>query len=155
MTAGTREGGAVGSSLITCPRCGKTTRIPAAAAGHPRCGNCRADLPWIVDAGDADFGVIAEQSSTPALIDFWAAWCGPCRMVSPVLDKLAHERAGRVKLVKVDVDRAPALSRRFDVQAIPTMLLIREGNVVARQTGAPQAAALRQWLDGALAKGAQ
>jgi thioredoxin 2 len=143
----------VASSLITCPRCGKTNRIPAAAAGHPRCGNCRTDLPWIVDAGDADFGVIAEQSSTPALIDFWAAWCGPCRMVSPVLDKLAHERAGRVKLVKVDVDKAPALSRRFDVQAIPTMLLIREGNVVARQTGAPPAAALRQWLDGALAKG--
>jgi thioredoxin 2 len=153
MTAGTREGGAVASSLITCPRCGKTNRIPAAAAGHPRCGNCRTDLPWIVDAGDADFGVIAEQSSTPALIDFWAAWCGPCRMVSPVLDKLAHERAGRVKLVKVDVDKAPALSRRFDVQAIPTMLLIREGNVVARQTGAPPAVALRQWLDGALAKG--
>ncbi|MET3922110.1 thioredoxin [Arthrobacter sp. UYEF20] len=94
--------------------------------------------------------MIAEQSSTPALIDFWAAWCGPCRMVSPVLDKLACERAGRVKLVKVDVDKSPLLSRRFDVQAIPTMLVIRDGKVVARQTGAPTAAALRSWLDGAL-----
>ena len=111
----------MGSSLIKCPHCGKTNRIPAAAAGHPRCGNCRQDLPWIVAAGDADFAVIAEQSSTPALIDFWAAWCGPCRMVSPVLDKLAQERAGQVKLVKVDVDTSPALSQRFDIQAIPTM----------------------------------
>ncbi|WP_354244647.1 thioredoxin [Arthrobacter sp. UYEF20] len=138
------------SGLIQCPRCGKTNRIPTAASGHPRCGHCRTDLPWIVEASDPDFGVIAEQSSTPALIDFWAAWCGPCRMVSPVLDKLACERAGRVKLVKVDVDKSPLLSRRFDVQAIPTMLVIRDGKVVARQTGAPTAAALRSWLDGAL-----
>ena len=74
-------------------------------------------------------------------------------MVSPVLDKLAQERAGQVKLVKVDVDTSPALSQRFDIQAIPTMLLIRDGKVVARQAGAPPAAALRQWLDGALAAG--
>lgn len=143
----------MGSSLIKCPQCGTTNRIPAAAAGHPRCGHCRTDLPWIVDAGDADFAAIAEQSSTPALIDFWAAWCGPCRMVSPVLDWLAHDRAGRVKLVKVDVDNSPALSQRFQIQAIPTMLLIRDGKVVARQAGAPPAAALREWLDGALAAG--
>lgn len=138
------------SSLITCPHCGKTNRIPAAAAGHPRCGSCRQDLPWIVEAGDADFPVVAEQSAVPALIDFWAAWCGPCRMVSPVLDKLAQERAGDVKLVKVDVDKSPGLARRFDVQAIPTLLVIRNGSVVARQAGAPPAAALRSWLDGAL-----
>ena len=143
----------MGSSLITCPNCGKTNRVPAAAAGHPRCGNCRKDLPWIVDAGDTDFGVIAEQSSTPALIDFWAAWCGPCRMVSPVLDKLAQEHAGRVKLVKVDVDTSPGLSQRFEVQGIPTILLIRDRKVVARQAGAPPAAALRRWLDDALAAG--
>jgi thioredoxin 2 len=141
----------VDSSLIKCPRCGRTNRIPAAAAGHPRCGNCRQDLPWIVAAGDADFGPVAEQSAVPALIDFWAAWCGPCRMDSPVLDKLARERAGKVKLVKVDVDTSPGLSRRFDIQAIPTLLVIRDGHVVARQAGAPPAADLRSWLDGALA----
>ena len=71
-------------------------------------------------------------------------------MVSPVLDRLARERSGRVKLVKVDVDSAPVLSRRFDVQAIPTLLVIKDGAVVARQAGAPSAAALRDWLDGAL-----
>lgn len=139
------------AALVKCPHCGATNRTPAAATGHPRCGKCRRDLPWIVEAGDADFAAIAEQSPVPALVDFWAVWCGPCRMVSPVLDKLAQERAGRVKLVKVDVDRSPQLSRRFDVQAIPTMLVIADGRVVARQAGAPPASALRNWLDGALA----
>jgi len=92
----------VESSLTKCPHCGKTNRIPAAAAGHPRCGNCGRDLAWIVTASDADFPVVAEQSTVPVLVDFWAAWCGPCRMVSPVLDKLAVERAGKFKLVKVN-----------------------------------------------------
>lgn len=135
---------------MTCPACGKKNRIPAAAAGHPACGSCRAKLPWIVAAGDADFPAVAERSPIPVLVDFWAAWCGPCRMVSPVLDRLAHERSGQVKLVKVDVDSSPMLSRRFDVQAIPTLLVIKDGVVVARQAGAPSAAALRDWLDGAL-----
>lgn len=101
-------------------------------------------------AGDADFATIAEQSAVPALIDFWAAWCGPCRAVSPVLDKLAQEKAGQIKLVKVDVDRAPELSRRFAVQSIPTLMVISGGKVVARQTGAVPAPALRSWLEQAL-----
>ena len=141
---------AVDPTLSTCPTCGKTNRVPAAAAGRPRCGSCRTDLPWIVNAGDDDFAVVAEQSPVPALIDFWAAWCGPCRMVSPVLDKIARERAGAIKLVKVDVDRAPRLSRRFDIQAIPTLMIIDGGKVVATQTGAAPAEALRSWLDQAL-----
>ncbi|MDQ5861465.1 MAG: thioredoxin [Actinomycetota bacterium] len=137
--------------LIKCHNCGKTNRIPAGAGGRPRCGNCRLDLPWIAVAGDDDFTVVAEQSPVPVLVDFWAAWCGPCRMVSPVLDRLATERAGRIKLVKVDVDRSPRLSSRFDVQAIPTLMVIVGGKVVARQAGAAPAAALRSWLDGVLA----
>lgn len=145
------EPGAAEPTLIKCPNCGKTNRAPADAGGRPRCGSCRLDLPWIVTAGDHNFALIAERSPVPALIDFWAAWCGPCRMVSPVLDKLAVERAGRIKLVKVDVDRSPQLSRRFDVQAIPTLMVIVDGRVVARQAGAAPAAALRSWLDGALA----
>jgi thioredoxin 2 len=138
------------AALTTCPACGKTNRVPAQAAGRPRCGNCKADLPWIVAAGDADFAAVAEQSPVPVLVDFWAAWCGPCRMVSPVLDKLARERPGRVKLVKVDVDKSPGLSRRFDVQAIPTLMVLVDGKVAARQAGAAPAEVLRTWLDGAL-----
>ena len=138
------------AALTACPACGKTNRVPAQAAGRPRCGNCKADLPWIVAAGDADFSVVAEQSPVPVLVDFWAAWCGPCRMVSPVLDKLARERPGRIKLVKVDVDKSPGLSRRFDVQAIPTLMVLVDGKVAARQAGAAPAEALRTWLDRAL-----
>ncbi|TPV51365.1 thioredoxin [Pseudarthrobacter phenanthrenivorans] len=137
-------------ALISCPACGKTNRVPAQAAGRPRCGSCKAELPWVVAAGDADFAAVAEQSPVPVLVDFWAAWCGPCRMVSPVLDTLARERPGRIKLVKVDVDKSPALSRRFDVQAIPTLMVIVDGKVVARQAGAAPANVLRSWLDGAL-----
>lgn len=140
-------------ALTKCPNCGKTNRVPAAASGRPRCGNCRLDLPWIAVAGDEDFSVIAEQSPVPVLVDFWAAWCGPCRMVSPVLDRLATERAGRIKLVKVDVDRSPRLSGRFDVQAIPTLMIIDSGKVLAKQAGAAPAEALRSWLDGVLASG--
>ncbi|PNI07469.1 thioredoxin [Arthrobacter sp. AFG7.2] len=138
-------------ALTSCPACGKTNRVPAQAAGRPRCGNCRADLPWIVAAGDADFAAVAEESPVPVLVDFWAVWCGPCRMVSPVLDKLARERPGRIKLVKVDVDKAPGLSRRFEVQAIPTLMVIVDGKVAARQAGAASAEVLRSWLDVALA----
>jgi thioredoxin 2 len=137
-------------TLIACPSCGKTNRIPAQASGTPRCGNCKAGLPWIVNAGDADFAAVAERSPVPVLVDFWADWCGPCRMVSPVLDKLARERPGRIKLVKVDVDKAPGLSRRFDVQAIPTLMVLVDGKVAARQAGAAPAQVLRSWLDGAL-----
>ena len=138
-------------TLISCPSCGKTNRVPAQATGHPRCGNCKADLPWIVAAGDSDFAAVAEQSPVPVLVDFWAAWCGPCRMVSPVLDKLARERPGKIKLVKVDVDKSPGLSRRFDVQAIPTLMVLVNGKVAARQAGAAPAEVLRSWLDKALA----
>ena len=142
-------------TLIACPACGKTNRIPAQAAGQPRCGNCKAGLPWIVNAGDADFGAVAERSPVPVLVDFWADWCGPCRMVSPVLDKLARERPGRIKLVKVDVDKSPGLSRRFDVQAIPTLMVLVDGRVAARQAGAAPADVLRSWLDGALSGAAR
>jgi thioredoxin 2 len=139
------------SGIITCPNCGRKNRVPAAAAGTPRCGHCHQPLPWIVDAGDDDFAEVAEHASVPALIDLWAPWCGPCRMVSPALEQLATEMAGRLKLVKVNVDESPKLQQRFGVQAIPTLMLLRDGQVAARQTGAAPAAALRTWLEGALA----
>jgi thioredoxin 2 len=139
-------------NIVTCARCGKKNRVPAAASGTPHCAQCGAPLPWIADAGDHDFAEIVENSSRPVLIDLWAPWCGPCRMVSPALERLAQDFAGRVKLVKVNVDTAPALSQRFGVQGIPTLLVTDHGRVVARQTGASPEPALRAWLEDALAK---
>ena len=138
------------SDIVTCPHCGKRNRVPAGGAGKPRCANCHQWLPWIASAGDEDFADVAEKSSVPVLVDLWATWCGPCRMVSPALEQLATERAGQLKLVKVDVDKAPAISQRFGVQAVPTLLLLDHGHVLGRQAGAAPVAALRNWLDQAL-----
>ena len=138
------------SKIVKCPHCGRKNRLPAAAEGVPRCGNCHQPLPWIVDAGDDDFGEVAERADVLVLVDMWAAWCGPCRQVSPALEQVAKERAGRVKLVKVDVDAAPKLSDRFTVQAVPTLMLLRDGRVVARRAGAAPAQVLRKWVDDAL-----
>lgn len=140
----------VSARIATCPHCGRKNRVPDAAAGKPRCAQCRQWLPWIVDAGDDTFADTAERSSVPVLVDLWATWCGPCRTVSPALEQLARERAGRLKLVKVDVDKAPMLSQRFGVRAVPTLLLLREGALLARQSGALPIAALRAWVDDTL-----
>ena len=143
---------AVRRTVVTCPHCGRRNRVPSVADGVPRCGNCHNSLPWIAEAGDDDFAAVAERASIPVLMDFWATWCGPCRMVSPALEQLATERAGVIKLVKVDVDRATALGQRFQIQAVPTLLVLRGGEVAARQAGAAPVAVLRRWLDDALAE---
>jgi thioredoxin 2 len=139
-------------ATVRCGNCGKLNRVPAAAEGVPRCGNCHQPLPWIVDADDNTFEEVAERASIPVLVDLWAAWCGPCRQVSPALEQVAQEMAGRIKLVKVDIDRSPQTQARFGVQAVPTLLLIREGKVIDRQAGAAPAAALRAWVEKTLAR---
>ena len=138
------------SDIVECPNCGQRNRVPASTTGKPRCAQCRNWLPWIVDAGDADYEAVVEKSSVPVLVDLWAPWCGPCRMVSPALEQLATERAGSLKLVKVNVDKAPQISHRFDVQAVPTLLITRGGTVLARRAGAAPVAALRMWVDDTL-----
>jgi thioredoxin 2 len=128
--------------------------VPAAAAGT-RFGKCHQPLPWIADADDTTFGGIAEAAKIPVIVDLWAPWCGPCRMVSPALEQLARDLAGQVKLVKVNVDTSRQVSQRFGAQAIPTLLVLRDGQVTARQTGAAPLAALRTWADNALARAAR
>lgn len=132
---------------VACEKCGRKNRVPPAAQGRPRCGNCAAPLPWIADAGDDDFAEIAEKAAPFVLVDLWATWCGPCRMVSPALEQVARQLAGQIKLVKVDIDQAPGLAQRFQIQAVPTLLLLDKGDVIARQAGAAPAPALRQWVE--------
>ncbi|GAA1802323.1 thioredoxin TrxC [Luedemannella flava] len=138
------------TEIMQCPNCGRKNRVPAVATGTPRCGNCHRRLPWVARAGDDDFAEVAGQSTVPVVVDLWAPWCAPCRTVSPALDRVATELAGTVKLVKVNVDESPELAARFGVQAVPTLLVLDNGQVVARQTGAAPAAALRTWVEAAL-----
>jgi thioredoxin 2 len=138
------------TTTVTCPHCGKRNRVPAAAEGKPRCANCHRWLPWIASTDDRGFASVVETASVPVLVDLWATWCGPCRMVSPALEQLAAERAGQLKLVKIDVDKSPATSQRFTVRAVPTLLLMHHGDVLARRFGADSVAVLRNWLDKSL-----
>jgi thioredoxin 2 len=135
-----------------CPSCGRRNRLPAAAGGVPRCGQCQSPLPWVVDAGDESYAAIAESSGLPVLVDLWAPWCGPCRLVSPALEDLARSHAGQIKLVKVNVDESPRTAGRYAVQGIPTLLVVHDGEVVARHAGAAPEHVLRAWLGDALTK---
>jgi thioredoxin 2 len=136
--------------IVRCERCGRKNRVPAAASGSPRCGNCHAPLPWIADADNESFAEIAEQSAVPVVVDLWASWCMPCKMVSPALEQVARELAGKVKLVKVDIDASPKLAERFSVAAVPTLMVMRRGEVIAHRAGAAPAPALRSWVEGAI-----
>jgi thioredoxin 2 len=140
------------TTVVVCTNCGRKNRVPAAADGVPRCGHCHASLPWLADADDTTYPTVVDRAALPVLVDLWAPWCGPCRMVSPALEALARSHAGRVKLVKVNVDDSPHVAQRHGVQGIPTLLVVDRGAVVARQTGAAPEHVLRQWLDDALAK---
>jgi thioredoxin 2 len=142
--------GTVASEIVPCASCGKKNRVPAAAKGVPKCANCSAWLPWIVNTTEAEFHEVVENATIPVIVDLWAPWCGPCRMVSPALETLARDLGGRIKLVKVNVDDAPALARRFSLLGIPTLGLMRGKDELARQVGAAPEHALRSWLEGAL-----
>ncbi len=122
-------------SVLTCPSCTAKNTIRPSPRGVPHCGTCGTRLPWLVNATDGTFEV--EARAAPAvLVDLWAPWCGPCQIVGPILEQLAKEFAGRLKVVKVNVDQNPGLSQRFDARSIPTLVVLRDGRVVDRVVGA-------------------
>lgn len=125
------------ASIVTCPACGRRNRIPAAGSGIPRCAACGKALPWIAEASDEDFAEVAERSSVPVLLDLWAAWCAPCRQMTPMVERAAATFAGSLKVVKVDVDRSPTVAARFEVRGIPTLIALLDGREVDRIVGVP------------------
>lgn len=133
------------TAVVVCPHCGRKNRIAPVAEGIPRCGNCHNALPWVVDATPATFDEEI-RAAIPVLVDFWAPWCGPCRMVSPAVERLAVELAGRLKVVKLNTDEAPEIAGRYAVQGIPLLVLLRDGAEVDRRVGAHPQDALRAWL---------
>jgi thioredoxin 2 len=132
-------------TVVKCASCGRRNRVRPAAHGIPRCASCHAALPWVVDADGRTFEREV-SASVPVIVDFWAPWCAPCRMVSPVLEGLASSQAGKLKLIKVDVDGAPELAARYGAQSIPLLVLFREGKPVDRLVGARPEAQIKAWL---------
>ena len=137
-------------AIIACPSCGARNRVGPVAQGTPRCARCKTALPWVVDADESTFEA-ETTASVPVVVDFWAAWCAPCRMIGPVLQDLAGRHAGHLKVVKVDVDANPGLAARFGAQSIPLLVVLRERREVERIVGALPAPALESRLEPVLA----
>jgi thioredoxin 2 len=138
--------------LITCPKCGRRNRMKYEGLGKVfRCGQCKSELRPLgepVDVhSDLVFDALISRSALPALVDFWAPWCGPCKMVAPEIRKVANEAAGQVLVAKVNTEELPSLARRFRVTAVPTMSIFRNGIEVAHQAGAMAAPAIRKFLE--------
>jgi len=127
--------------LIRCTACGATNRVPREKIGaglEPICGRCRAPLSVngeLLTVTDATFATDVERSPLPVLLDAWAPWCGPCRMISPVVEELATEMAGRLRVGKLNVDENPSTAARFNIRSIPTLLVLDGGREVDRLVG--------------------
>jgi len=125
--------------LFTCPHCQTKNRVPdERAAQDPVCGKCGQALlsGEVIDLGDASFDAVVNGSELPVLVDFWAPWCGPCRQMAPQFAQAAKQLKGQVLLVKVNSDDNPQLSQRFAIRSIPTLVKIRKGVEVKRESGA-------------------
>jgi thioredoxin 2 len=142
--------------MMTCSACGATHRVPAhklKQGAEPRCGRCKSPLGdgKTMVVTDGSFATRVDACEQPVLVDAWAPWCGPCRQLAPVIDELASELSGRVRVVKLNVDENPQTAQRFEVRSIPTLIVMRGGREVGRILGArPKSEILRQ-LDQVLA----
>ena len=141
------------SLIIPCGRCGASNRVPREKLGsgrQPVCGRCKTPLQinnGALDVTDESFANEVERSPLPVLVDMWAPWCGPCRFVSPLVEELAVELAGRLRVVKLNVDENPATAARFGIQSIPALLLFKGGREVDRVIGARPKSEIRRSVE--------
>jgi thioredoxin 2 len=134
-----------------CPSCGAKNRTPMRhLADTGKCGKCQAALPPIGEPLDVDpvqFDQIINSVPVPVLVDFWAEWCGPCRMAAPHVKKLAAEMAGKAVILKVDTDAHQELAGRYEVRGIPNFVVLKNGQVVSQQAGMAPPAEMKRWLE--------
>ncbi|MBX3733282.1 MAG: thioredoxin [Verrucomicrobiae bacterium] len=137
--------------IVTCPSCGQGNRLAfASLAAQIRCGRCKTELPspgGVIEPDTAEvFAALIGQAALPVFVDFWAPWCGPCRMVAPEVERLAERAAGEAIVAKVNTEALPEVARRFGIQSIPTFAVFRGGSEVARTSGAIPAPRLHEFL---------
>ena len=142
-----------GALVRKCPACGAANRIPAEhLADTGRCGSCKGPIPPVAEPIEADadlFDDVVQGVTVPVLVDFWAAWCGPCRMAAPEVHRTAENVAGRAVVLKVDTDAHPGVAQRFGVTSIPNFVVLKAGKVVLQQAGYVPHSRMEEWLRGA------